>query len=361
MRKLKVGLIGLGKVAESHLAGYREVDCIEVVSGAEVSRERLRQMTDKWGLRGYLDPEEMIARESLDLVCILTPPSTHRRLTELAAARGLHVLCEKPLALSLEDGRAMISAAERAGVKLYYGSSYRCLPAVIKARQMIAAGEVGHVALMIETFIGGGGPEKWIDLGPHHYPLDGPGGGGMGLVDHGIHLADIIPWLAGSEIRAVFGRGNYSGRKPGPEYLTMVLENGAVGQLLYHEATYPAVMPGEGIFSLGASWDVLGNIVPGGDWDHQPQNIQVYGDQGALRIFHYANQLFFFHHGGVKQVQVLDRPNPGHFGLQIETFAACITKDEPPPVTGNDGLKALQVILAAYRSAENKEIVSLET
>lgn len=359
MTKLKVGIMGLGKVAESHLAGYKDVDVIEVVAGADISRQRLDQLTSKWGFRGYADPREMLDREELDMVCILAPAGAHRELTEMVADRKIHILCEKPMALSIEDCRAMISSVERAGIRFYYGSSYRCLPACIKAKEMIDQGVLGDIHLLMETYVGGTGPEGWIDVGPHHYPLDGPGGGGMGLVDHGIHFADVMPWLAGSRARFVYGRGNYSGQAPGVEYLTMIMENGAVGQLVYHEATFPTVMPGEGIFSLGASWNVRGELVPGGDWDRQPQSIHVHGSKGALRIFHYANQLFHFTRDGMKQVPISDRANPYHFGLQVETFARNILNDEEPRTTGRDGLRTMQIILAAYQSAERKEVVGL--
>ena len=357
MTPLKVGLIGLGKVAESHLAGYKDVDLIEVRAGSDISPDRLKQLTGKWGFNGYTDPKEMLDQESLDMVCIMAPPKAHRELTELAAARGVHVLCEKPMALSLEDCRAMVEACDKAGVMFYYGSSYRCLPACVKAREMIAAGTLGKIVLMLEMYVGGTGPDGWIDLGPHHYPTDGPGGGGMGLVDHGIHFADVMPWLAGSPVQAVWGRGNLSGQAPAAEHLTMMLANGAVGQLLYHEATHPAVMPGEGIFSLGASWNVRGELVDGGDWDGQPQSIHVHGEKGALRIFHYANQLYHFSDGVMKQIPISPRGNPGHFGLQVETFARNIINKEKPLATGEDGLRALEIVLAAYESAEKKAVV----
>ncbi len=359
MARIRVGLMGLGKVAECHLAGYQGVDNVRIVAGADISPQRVEQMAAEWGFTGYLDPAEMLEKEELDMVCIMSPPSVHRQLAEMAAANKLHILCEKPMALSLEDCQAMISAAEKAGVKLCYGSSYRCLPACLKAREMINEGVLGKVLLMTETFVGGAGIEGWKDLGAHHYPSDGPGGGGMGLVDHGIHFADVLPWLAGTKVQAVFGRGNFSGQAPAAEYLTMMMENGAVAQLLYHEATYPSVMPGEGIFSLGASWDVQGNLVPGGDWDGQPQSISVNGEKGSLRIFHYANKLYHFTADSAKQVPVSDRGNPGHFGLQLETFANSIIKGEKPLASGEDGLQALKVILGAYQSAEQRKVIDI--
>lgn len=359
MKKLRVGLIGLGGVAQAHLEAYKEVDRIEVVAGAEVREDRLQQMVKRWGIKGYTGYEEMLSKEDLNIACILTPPLSHQEITEKIADYGVHVLCEKPMALTLEGAQAMISACDQAGVKFYYGSVYRSMPACMNAKEMIDNEVLGNIHLMLEIYVGGGGPQNWHDLGPHHYPTGGPGGGGMGLVDHGIHLVDIFQWFLASGVASVFGRGNYSGKTPGTEFLTMMFPNGAIGQLIYNEVTYPSTMPYEGIFSLGASWGTNGELLPGGKWDPQPGSIHVHGEKGSLRIFHYVNKLFFFGEGRQEQIPVLDRPSPGHFALQMESFASSIIHDRDPAVTGLDGLKALQIILAAYESYEQNSVITI--
>jgi predicted dehydrogenase len=359
MKKLQVGFIGLGKVAELHLAGCQDAEQIQIVAGSDTATERLKHMAKVWGFRGYRDYTEMLKKETLDFVCICTPPLAHRDITIQAAQHNVHVLCEKPMALSVEDATAMIAACDDAGVKLYYGSSYRCLPPCMQAKEMIEQGMLGPIHLLLETSIGGGGPDTWQGLGPHHYPLGGPGGSGMGLIDHGIHLADIFPWFVGHRVEAVFGRGNYSGQKPANEYLTMVFGNDAIGMLVYNDATFPTSTPYEGIFSQGASWDVCGNLLRGGQWDPQPGCIHVYGEKGALRIYHYANKLYFCDSAGIRDIPLHGRPNPGHFGLQMDSFARSIIAGAEPPVSGRDGLRALQVILAAYRSHETRSLVCL--
>jgi UDP-N-acetylglucosamine 3-dehydrogenase len=360
MMRLKIGLVGLGRVAEVHLKGYRDVPQIEVVAGAEPRADRLAQIATQWGIRGYTNYEEMFKQEKLDIACILTPVPLHRPMTEKAAEYGIHVLCEKPMALSLADARAMINKCEKEGGKLHYGSSYRYLCAVKKAKEIIESGALGDLFLLMETFVGGGGLDRWLGLSEHHYPQDGPGGGGMGLIDHGIHLADVFRWLAGSEVESVFGRGNISGEAPGAEYLTMRFKNGAVGQLVYCDATYSSDMPYEGMFSWGLTYEPNGALSPRPRWEAEPGSIRVHGTKGALRIFHYANKLFFFGEGRQEQVRVLDRPHPGNFGLQMESFANSILRNEEPKVTGTDGLKALQIILATYESFESQRIVRIE-
>ena len=360
MKKLRVGLIGLGGVAEAHLEGYRQVEMIEVVAGSEIQPERLEKMARKWGLKGYSDYREMLALENLDVACVLTPARSHREITQRVAACGVHVLCEKPLAVTLEDARVMIDDCEKAGVKLCYGATWRFLPACRKAKEIIETGSLGSIILLLETYVGGRGFDHFRDAGPMHYPPGGPGGGGMGLVDHGIHLIDMFMWLTGSPVESVFGRGNYSGQPPATEYLTMNLQNGAVGQLVYNEATIPCEMPYEGIFSWGGSWDINYNLTLGGGWDALPQNFRIYGTKGALRVFHYANKMFLFEKEKREQIRVPDRPMPGNFALQMESFASAIREKRSPEVTGQDGLRALEIALAAYQSYETQSVVRIK-
>jgi len=358
MRRLRVGVIGLGDVADVHLEAYRDLDGIEVVAGTELRGERLEEITRKWGIKGYRDYEAMLDKEKLDIACVLTPATSHAKITQDVAKHGVNVLCEKPLAITLNDAAAMIETCRNEGVRLFYGSSYRFLPAVAKAKELIDHGRLGKVTLLLEVLVGGRGRRQYRDLGPHHYPTGGPGGGGMGLVDHGIHLMDIFPWLMGSDVESVVGMGNISGSAPEPEFLTMTLENGTMGQLVYSDATFESDMPQEGMFSWGWSWDVHGELIPGGGWAEHPASMRIHGEEGALRIFYYANKLFFFAEDTREQIHVTDLPMPSNFALQMQSFAHSIQRGEEPEVTGEDGMKALRVLLAAYESWETRRIVS---
>jgi len=361
-RTLRVGLIGLGNVALAHLEGYRELGQIEVVAGADPRLDRAREMASRYGFAPYGDYRELLARERLDIACVLSTVASHRQVVEAVADRGIHVLCEKPLAIRLDDADAMIARCRERGVKLFYASSYRFLPPLIKARELILEGRIGEVRLLTETLIGGRGPGGFQDMGVHHYPAGGPGGSGNGLVDHGIHLADIFPWLASSQIASVFGQGQRSGEPPIVEYLAMALRNSAIGHLIYDDATWSAELPSEGLFSWGPTWDAMarGDLSPGGVWLEQPGNIRVHGTKGALRIFHYANKLFLRTERGVEQIRVADRPMPGQFAAEMASFAKSVAGDGPVEVTGEEGRRALAAVLAVYRSMETGQRVAVE-
>ncbi|MFC2169550.1 Gfo/Idh/MocA family protein [Acidobacteriota bacterium] len=354
MKKCRVGLIGLGQVAQvCHLPGYKDIANIEVVAGADVHADTLNNVSSEWGLKAYTDYEKMIQAEGLDIVSVLTGPKLAPGITKKAAEYGVNILVEKPMALSLEEAESMIVKCKKEGVKLFYAEVYRFFPTLIKAKEMIGEGLLGDIFLMMETLIAGTGIEDFELL--QIYPPGAPGAGGWGLMDHGIHLVDTFQWLLGSEPEWVFGRGLRSEQSPGTEFLTMQFKNKAIGQLVYNEATFPSDMPYEGIFSWG-SYDAGGIST----WEENPGNLRIHGSKGALRIFTFPNKMFYFGGGKQEQVRIPDRPHPIPFGLQMESFAQSLLDKKEPEVTGEDGLKALQIILAAYESYEGQKIIPIK-
>jgi predicted dehydrogenase len=180
----------------------------------------------------------------------------------------------------------------------------------------------------------------------------------MGLVDHGVHLIDILPWLAGSPVAEVFGRGNISGETPGPEHLTMRLASGALGLLAYDEGTFATALPAEGAFGWGGGWGPSG-YQPGGGWNPSPGAIHVHGERGALRILHYAHALYLTDADGTRQIPLEGAPAPHHFADQIDAFAEDLTLGRPPRCGVDDGERAARILLATYQSAREARAVAV--
>lgn len=344
---MKIGIIGLGLVGAIHLKAYRNLPDLEIVAIAEPDPARLGAADAPPEAARYADYRQLLAKEALDIACICTPASTHAEIVIACASRGIHVLCEKPLAVSLPDADRMIAACRTAGVQLAYGASYRFLPALARAREIILAGEIGDIRLMREELVGGAGPESHQPLGFVHYPKGGPGGSGLGLVDHGIHLIDAFRWLADSEAVRVVGRGNISGEAPGTEFLHVEFASGAVGQLLYNDATHGTELPTDGIFTEGEGWDLSGPVAAG-HWLARPGMIHIHGTKGALRVFHYANHLFQMNGDRILRHRIDKPPAPGHFEAQMTSFVERLLSSEAPAVTAEEGREALRILLAAY-------------
>jgi UDP-N-acetyl-2-amino-2-deoxyglucuronate dehydrogenase len=348
-RTRDVALVGLGNVAEPHLVSYRRLESIRIIGVVEPRADRRAEIVDRYQVQGFADLENLLSQARPDIVCILTPASTHRVLTERCAQAGSHILCEKPMALTVDDAVAMKAACEAKGVQFFYGSSYRYLSAVQRAKQLIDAGAIGAVRLIVEELIGGQGAAAYRPLSPSHYPQGGPGGGGHGLVDHGIHMLDIIPWLCGSPVVDAIGRGDRTGEIARPEFAVLTLATGAVGVVVYDGSTWPSALPREGVFSAARQWiDGRGWMGPAGQWECGASSIRVFGTDGALRIFHYANKLFRVGADGLQEYELPAHTTPWHFGVQMETFCGNLDRGEPPDTTASDGLRALQVLLSIY-------------
>lgn len=345
----RLGIIGLGLVATEHIAAYRKLDNVHIVSVCDVNADVAAAWGRALGASHHADYRDLLTQGGIDLVLVLTPASTHRPIVEAAAACGFPILCEKPLAVTVEDGEAMVAACARHGVKLFYGSIYRYLPAVRTAKALIEQGAIGDIQVMTEQMIGGNGAAAYRQLNPVHYPHGGPGGTGMGLVDHGVHLIDIFSWFAGGPPELVSGCGQISGAPPHPEHLLMRFASGAVGHLIYHAGTYSTCLPNEGMFAGGMSWLTDGSLAQPGTWLGEPGSISIYGTSGSLRIFHFANALFLNQGKGMRQIALEGRPCPDHFATQLEDCIAALRDDRAPSIGGADAVRALRVLEAAYR------------
>lgn len=347
-RTLSVAMIGLGGVAQAHLQAFDMLDTVRLSAVCDVREEVAKETAERYGSQAYIDYNALLKECDVDLVMVLTPASTHRMIVEAVAQKGVAVFCEKPMAVTLEDAEAMVACCCNARVPLFYGSCYRYLPALKKARALIQAGAIGEVQLLTEQLIGGHGKAAYQELAPIHYPLGGPGGPGMGLVDHGVHLIDVMPWLMDTHIVSSQGVGHISGDPASTEFMVMQMSNGAVGHLLYNAATYSGGLPNEGMFSGGQGWLADASVAEVGGWESEPGSISVYGSEGMLRIFHYTNALFINKGEGPKQVRLTGRPAFGHFATQLEDVRETIINKREPSVTGDDGMRALSALLEVY-------------
>ncbi len=341
----------MGGIAEPHLEAYAGLDCVRVVGVAEPRTTRRLEIAARYGVAAFESGAALLEATHPDIVCILTPASSHREVTEMCAAAGAHILCEKPMAHTLEDALAMHRSCVSHGVQFCYGSSYRHLPAVREARRIIAAGEIGKVRLMVEQVLTGRGEAEYRPLSEAHYPIGGPGGGGYGLVDHGIHMLDVMPWLCGSAVTAALGRGDRSGDCARPEFAMLTLQSGALGVLVYDGSTWPLELPAEGLFSEGRDWvDQRGWVGPRGQWDAHPGSIRVYGSTGSLRICHYVNRLFINRREGLHQLELPHEATPAHFGVQMRHFCAELDVGTVPSCGAVTGIQTLATLFAIYAS-----------
>jgi predicted dehydrogenase len=145
LSEVKVGLVGLGLVCESHIKAYRAHPKARVVAVCDLDEDRAGQIASKYGIpKTYTDYAQMLADTEIDTVDITTPTVLHAPMAIAAARAGKHILCEKPFCLTLAEGQAACDAADAADVTLMVGESYIFMTSIMKARALIDVGHIGR-------------------------------------------------------------------------------------------------------------------------------------------------------------------------------------------------------------------------
>ncbi len=198
---VRVGVIGAGVWGAHHMNAARqleEVGLVKLVSMAASSQGTVDRVTSEYNISGYTDYREMIQKENLDTVTIVTPDHLHREMTIYAIKHGLHVLVEKPMDVSVEGCKEMIEAAENSGVLLEVDFHKRFDPYVLRMKQLIKQGRIGdpqYAYAYMEDRIDIPAGTKWASESSPFWFL-------------GTHKVDLLRFVLGDEVESVFARGH---------------------------------------------------------------------------------------------------------------------------------------------------------
>ena len=339
MKTLKIAVIGCGSIAKHrHLPEYALNDSVEIVAVCDVVKERAETMAEQYQAAVYTDYKALLSEEKVDAVSVCLPNYLHAPVSIAALEAGSHVLCEKPMATSKEEAENMIKAAKANNKKLMIAHNQRLVPSHMKAKALIENGDIGKINSFRTTF-GHDGPESWSVDGASSWFFNKEQAfiGAMG--DLGVHKADLMRYILGEEFVEVAGviETNAKENTDVDDNAVCVLktESGAIG-------------------TLTASWA------------YQPESDNstvIYGEKGILRIeddpeFSLIAQ---YVNGEVVKYElghIQSNDDGGQFNSHvIENFVDCIINDKEPLISGEEGKKSLEVILAAIESAETKTIV----
>jgi predicted dehydrogenase len=314
---VRVAIIGAGNIARTHLLAY-QANAATVVAFADVDLARARLLADEAGANAYADYREMLGAETVDAVSICTPPSSHRDAALHVLSRGLPVLCEKPLARSVDEGREIAEAARRAGVPFQIGLCHRFHSTVLRLKDLIDSGALGTPVSFRNRFA------TRIDNIQQSWFVDREIAGGGVILDNGVHSIDLFRFLCG-EVTSVVARQSITiaGLKvEDTAALALTSERGIVG-------------------TIELSW-----ATPGSD-----NAITVYGSEGQATVDYNAREIRF-QLAGQNDWTREGESAPNRFTREISHFLECVrTGGQPSPGLG-DGLRALEVIAQAYVSAK---------
>lgn len=318
--------------AESYIHNLRAIPDVEMIGIADDDPARGRHFADQFGARLF-DSYEALLAENPDGVLVCSENANHRPLVEMAAEAGAHVMSEKPLATTLDDGRAMLEVCERAGVILMTAFPMRFSTPIIEVKKVVDGGSLGRI-VACNTTNQGQMPRRhraWF--------VDKQLAGGGSVMDHTVHLTDILRWYLGCEVVEVFAETNAilygdSG---------VDVETGGLVMLTFENGTFA---------SIDCSWN---KPIYYPTWGGL--KMELVGDRGLATVDAFKQTMAVYRH-------TAQRPAWAYWGsdanqAMVDEFAAAIRERRAPAVTGYDGYKALEVALAAYRSAQTGQPVSL--
>lgn len=316
MEKLKFALIGTGGIAQTYAQAFQTSDRCRLVAVADVNQDSARAFAEPFGAKAFTEYKALAENAEIDAVIIATPPNSHAEIAMYFMQRGVHILCEKPLCLSVAEAREMIQTAEETGVKFTMASKFRYVEDVIKAKAMVASGVLGKVLQFENAFT------AKVDMSRRWNSDKETAGGGV-LIDNGTHSVDIIRYFLGAitEVLAV--------------------EAGKTNGLPVDENVKLLAKTSEGIAaSVDLTWGINKEL---------PNFISVYGTNGTLHVGWRESKYklnsspdWTIFGKGYDKVQA--------FRAKIENFHNAILGKEELLIKPADALASVEVIEAAYKS-----------
>lgn len=332
-------IVGCGHIAKKHAEAIQNAEGAELVAVCDTNPQRLQEYVDQFGVKGYTDLGEMLKNDQINVVNICTPSGYHAPLAVQAADAGKHVVVEKPISLTLEDAERIIEACNRNGVKLSVVHPNRFRPAIKLLKEAMDEGKFGKLSHANAT-VRWNRNQAYFDKDPWRgtKALDG----GV-LMNQAIHDLDLMLWVMG-DVEEVSSFSATRLRNIEAEDVSVGVvrfRNGALGVVEAAVTIYPRNLE---------------------------ETLSVFGETGTVKIGGTtANHIEAWKMEGYSDEQVaqliatIDQDPMGKPGHQciIEDMVEAIHQDREPIVTGEDGKRALRLILALYQSAEENKPVQL--
>ena len=341
MAMLRGALIGCGFFAINHLHGWRDAKGVEIVAICDRSAERLRIVGDQFGIAArYQDAAEMLAKEKLDFVDIATTAPTHRALAELAVSHKLAIICQKPLAPTLDVAKAIVAACTKAGVPLMVHENFRWQSPIQKVKQVIDAGEIG------ELFWGRVSFRSAYDVfSGQPYLAEGAR---FIVEDLGIHALDVARFLLGDveNVSARIKRVNPTIK--GEDVATILLDHGQ-GVASVVDCSYATKMETEAFPETLIELDGTKGTLRLG----QGYKLTVTSDKGTR-------------HEDVSPPLLPWASKPWHniqesVALIEQHWVDCLANGTEQQTSGRDNLKTFALVEAVYQSASRGQTVQLKS
>jgi predicted dehydrogenase len=324
---MKIGIMSFAHMhAYSYADGLLKLSNVELVGIYDDNVERGKKAADQYKT-DYFEDQQTFLQEEMDAVIICSENIHHKELVINAANAKKHILCEKPIATTVADAKEMIDVCEANNVILQIAFPVRFASPIAQLKRLIDDGELGEI-VAFRTTNRGQNPGGWF--------IDKNLSGGGAVLDHTVHMVDIMRWYLEKEITEVNAIVNsyfHDIDIDDAGILTLEFENGVI-------ATHDS------------SWSRFNEYPTWGD-----VTIEVIGTNQTIKVDAFKEHVRMYT-SGAKSLQHVFYGNDMDFGL-IQDFVDCVEQRREPFITGYDGLRALEVALAAYESSEKKARVQI--
>ena len=329
---IRLGIMSFAHLhAEAYVQNIRALPNAELVGAADEDTARGDHFARSLGVRVWPGYEELMAQH-LDGVIVCTENARHRAAVEIAVRAGLHVLCEKPLATTLADAQVMLEASRKAGVQLMIAFPMRFSAPMLEARRALDENRLGEISCCVATNQGQN-PRRhraWF--------VDKRLAGGGAVMDHTAHLVDALRWFLRSEVAEVYAQT--TGLLPGG---SSDVETGGLILLTFVNGVFATI---DCSWSRPASYPAWGGL-----------SMDFIGQRGVLRVDAFRQNLTIYPEQS-SSMQWQYWGSDANQGMMAE-FVSAIEQQRTSVVTGIDGVRALEVIVAAYESARTGRPIRL--
>jgi predicted dehydrogenase len=313
---LKFALIGTGGIAQTYAQAFQTSDCCRLVAVADTRAAAAAAFAEPFGAKSFADYKTLAENAEFDAVIISTPPNTHPEIAGYFMNRGKHVLCEKPLCLTVGEAKRMIETAEKTGVTFTMATKFRYCEDVVKAKAILASGVLGEVVQFENAFT------AKVDMS-QRWNSDAEISGGGVLIDNGTHSVDIIRYFLG------------------PITDVLALETSGTQNLSVDENVKLLAKTADGVAaSVDLTWGINKEL---------PNFISIYGTAGTLHIG-WRESKFKLNSSPDWTVFGKGYDKVQAFRAKIENFRNAIANGEELLTKPADALASVEVIEAAYKS-----------
>jgi predicted dehydrogenase len=330
---MKIGIMSFAHLhAEAYIHNLRAIPGVEMIGLADdEDQARGQHFANLFDARLYPSYADLLA-EQPDGVLVCSENAHHRPLVEMAAAAGVHVLSEKPLATTLTDAQAMLDACHAANVILMTAFPMRFSAPLLEVKAKLDDGSLGHVYGCNTTNQG------QMPIKHRSWFVDKELAGGGAVMDHTVHLTDILRWYFDTEVVEVFAQTNHILHAD-----TVDVETGGLIMLTLANGTFASI---DCSWSKPLTYPTWGGLT-----------MELISERGLTTIDAFSQNLNVYSQQGANNAWTYWGSDPNQ--VMVEEFVAAIREQRPPKVTGEDGYKALEVALAVYASAESGQPVKL--